>query len=88
MEQSEIAQNYVVTTLADGSAIQIEINDVANGRVYKVVHANGTAKDVAVDFAGYTLYLDTLDASLNTTTVLTANTAIRPYQTIIAYKQI
>ena len=88
LEQSEIAQNYVVTTLADGSAIQIEINDVANGRVYKVVHANGTAKDVAVDFAGYTLYLDTLDASLNTTTVLTANTAIRPYKTIIAYKQI
>ncbi len=95
LEQSKIADNYVVTLLEGGSAIQIDVTDAKNGLQYRIVHANGTVNKkvnsglsnvVNVDFSGYTLYLDTLNASQNTATVLSASTTMQKYQTIIAYK--
>lgn len=82
LSQSEIADNYVVTSLYNGKAIQIQITD--GNRLYTVVHANGTAKDLFVNLAGCTLYLDTLGQ----TAELTETTEIAPYQTLIVYKDI
>ncbi len=82
LEENEIADNYKVTSVANGSAIEIIVNDSKNNRVYKIIHANGTLGSYTTDFSGYTLYLD----SLSTGVELTATTAIKPYQTIIAYK--
>lgn len=82
LSESEIAGNYTVTKEANGSVIQVIVKDAANNRTYKIIHANGTVKNYSADFAGYTLYLDTLGKTQS----LTANTAISQYQTIIAYK--
>lgn len=82
LSESEIADNYVVTSLYSGKAIQIEITD--GNRIYTVVHANGTAKNVFVNLAGCTLYLDTLGID----TQLTETTEIAPYQTLIAYQDV
>lgn len=89
LEEGEIAANYVVTALNGGSAFQIDVKDVANGREYRIVHANGTVRDknvVKVDFSGYTLWLDTLAPTFNVTTKLSNKTNVQAYQTIIAYK--
>ncbi len=89
LEEKEIAANYVVTALNNGSAFQIDVKDAANGREYRIVHANGTVRDknvVKVDFSGYTLWLDTLQPTFNVTTKLSNKTNIQAYQTIIAYK--
>jgi pullulanase len=67
---------------ADNSEITYTLNDTANARTYKVVHASGYGAAPAVDLAGYTLYLDTLNSGVS----LSAATAIAPYQTLIAYK--
>ncbi len=91
LEEIEIEANYVVTALNGGSAFQIDVKDVANGREYRIVHANGTVRDnnvVTVDFSGYTLWLDTLQPTFNVTTNLSAETSVQAYQTIIAYKTI
>lgn len=82
LNQNEIEANYKVEQLAGGSAIQIVITDSKNNRTYKVVHANGSLGSLNVDFAGYTLYLDTLSTDIT----LSASTSISPFQTIIAYK--
>lgn len=84
LEENQIAANYEVTTLNDGAVIQIVLKDSKTNRTYKIIHANGTisAGSVTADFAGYTLYLDTMSTGVT----LSATTAIVPYQTIIAYK--
>ena len=84
LEESQIADNYQVTTLSDGAVIQITVKDSKTNRTYKIIHANGTIskKTVTSDFSGYTLYLDTLSTDVE----MSATTAIKPYQTIIAYK--
>ena len=65
-----------------GSIITITITAKDN-KVWKIVHVNGGVETGATaDFNGYTLYLNTLGG----TTTLSANTALLPYQTIIAYK--
>lgn len=71
---------YSVKKLAGGSAIEITFTE--NSREYKIIHANGTLGSLTVDFAGYEQVLDTL-GSAN----LSAQTAISPYQTIIAYRE-
>lgn len=83
LEENEIAENYTVTALNNGSAFKIVIKDV--DKEYLVVHANGTVNAdnvVTVDFSGYTLYLDTLNSGIT----LSAETNVQAYQTIIAYK--
>lgn len=84
LEESQIADNYQVTTLSDGAVIQITVKDSKTNRTYKIIHANGTIskKTVTSDFSGYTLYLDTLSTDVE----MSVTTAIKPYQTIIAYK--
>lgn len=83
LDESEIEGNYTVTKLANGSALRVDIVDEENGKVYRVIHANGTLKDLTVDLSGWSLYLDTL----GTTTELSATTQISPYQTIIVCKE-
>lgn len=63
-----------------GAVIEITIN--ANNGTWKIIHANGAVGNVTVDFAGYSLYLDTLNSGVT----LSANTPISPFQTIIAKK--
>ncbi|MCM1195214.1 MAG: hypothetical protein NC332_04695, partial [Firmicutes bacterium] len=82
LSENEIAGNYTVTQQAGGSVIQVIVKDAENNREYKIIHANGSVKNYTADFAGYTLYWDTL----GTTQSLSAATAISAYQTIIAYK--
>lgn len=62
--------------------IVIEVTDSENGTMYTIVHANGVAKDVAVNLEGYTLYLDTLGV----TQELSSQTEVLPFQTLIAQK--
>lgn len=81
LEQSEMKDGFHVESLGGGSAIQITFHDAASGKDYKIIHANGTVKDVTADFAGYALVLDTLGEA-----ELSAATAVRPYETIIACK--
>ena len=82
----QVAANYKVESIGSGSAFLITIT-AKNGTVWKVVHANGavgsTKEPTTVDFAGYTLYLDTLGVGGLT---LSDATELAPYQTIIASK--
>ena len=80
LEESEMAA-YTPVVVGDGSIISVSFHDEATGRDYVIYHANGVAKDYTCDLSGYTLVLDTL----GTTKKLTKNTALQPYQTIIAY---
>lgn len=57
-----------------------EIFDAANGKAYKIVHADGYANQEAVDFSGYSLYLDNQN---NDELLLSEATPISPFQTII-----
>ena len=82
MAQEQIDANYKAESVSGGAAIVIDVTDSKNNRTYRIVHANGAATDVTVDFDGYTLYLDTL----NTGAELTANTSVSAFQTIIAFK--
>lgn len=86
LAQSEIDGNFAVVTSTDKSVFTLTFKGVIDGveRDIKVVHANGAvATGSTVNFAGYTLYLDTLNlAELE----LTSATPVAAYQTIIAYK--
>ena len=78
-----VASSFTVTSSSSRNVITITIK-AKDGSTWKVVHANGTlGAGVTEDFAGYTLYLDTL-GSANLT--LSATTPIAQYQTIIAKK--
>lgn len=82
LSAGEINGNYVAESLNNGAVIQITFKDPKTSRTYKIIHANGAVKNFTADFAGYTLYLDTL----NGTADLTSATKINAFQTIIAYK--
>ena len=77
------ASKLNVETVDDNNLIVYQISDKETGRTYKIAHASGVGTAKAVDFSGYTLYLDTLDkAGLN----LGSSTQLDHFQTIIAYK--
>ncbi len=73
-------------TVNNNNQIVYDIKDTANNRLYRIVHNNGTGTLGTVDFAGFTLYLDTYLGVQETT--LSATTNCRAYQTIIAYKSL
>jgi len=77
-------KNLTVDVRNSNNVITYKINDTANNREYYIIHSNGVAEDVRVEFdlTEYNLYLDTLnelDGSLG---------KVKPkaFQTIIAYK--
>ena len=82
LSQEQVQQAYKVQSLDGGAVIVIEVTDSENGTMYTIVHANGVAKDVAVNLEGYTLYLDTLGV----TQELSSQTEVLPFQTLIAQK--
>ena len=76
------ATNLSIETSGDNEIV-FTLKDTANGKTYKVVHANGYGTPAAVNFEGYTsLYLDTLNKNVS----LSASTPIANYQTLIAVK--
>lgn len=77
-----LAENYKVTQLAGGAAIQIDVT--CGGRTYRIVHANGAlaANTLSVDFSGYRAGFDTLQSGDK----LTLPQYISPYQTVMAFK--
>ena len=86
LSASEIDGNYTVVTSTDKSVFTLNFKGVIDGVEceIKVVHANGgVSTGSTVNFAGYTLYLDTLNLS---GLELTTTTPVAPYQTIIAYR--
>ena len=73
---------YTVEATTDNLLITVTITAKDN-KVWKIVHVNGgVGAGATADFEGYTLYLNTLVGNVT----LSANTALQPYQTIIAYK--
>ena len=80
---AQVSAQYKVVGTGSGSAFVITIT-AKDGTVWKVVHANGAVVSTfTVDLDGFDLYLDTLNVDGLT---LSAETAISPYQTIIASK--
>lgn len=82
LAQEQIDANYKAESISGGAAIVIDVTDSKNNRTYRIVHANGAATDVTVDFEGYTLYLNTLNTEID----LTETTSVSAFQTIIAFK--
>ncbi len=80
-ERSEIEAKYDVQASDDGMQFVVTIT-AKDGKVWKVAHGNGVGTSQTVDFAGYTLYLDTM----NTNVALSGSTKLAPFQTLIAYK--
>ena len=77
---------YTVEKLNNGAMFVLTFNGTIDGaeRTIKVIHANGAVPaGTTVDFAGYTLYLDTLNVQ---GLALTNETPVLAYQTIVAYK--
>lgn len=74
-------KNLDVTMNSANSMVSYTIGDSENGKTYKIVHANGLAKDLTVDFDGYELYLDTLGEK-----TLSKTTEVGKFETIIASK--
>lgn len=73
---------YRVESLAGGTVLRISFHDMASRRDYVIHHANGAVRGFRVNLAGFCLALDTLG-----NTALTASTTLRPYQTLIAYRE-
>ena len=69
----------------DSNLIKYELTDTLTNRTYIIIHSNGYVgkNQNVVNLEGYTLYLDTLNSS---NLVLSSETVIESYQTIIAYK--
>ena len=81
---AQVAAKYSASRLTGGYALQITIT-AKDGTVWKIIHANSqTPTDFTADFNGYELYLDTLNLGAELT--LSDATAIKPNQTIIAFK--
>jgi Type II secretory pathway, pullulanase PulA and related glycosidases len=79
---AEGIKSLSVTVSSDSNMLTYEINDTANSKTYKIVHACGVGTLPSVDFSGYSLYLDTLESGVT----LSAATTISPFQSIIAVK--
>ena len=74
-----------VTASSDGSMVSYKLTDSDNNREYYVIHANGLEANNVVDLSGYTLYWSTLEL---TNKVLSAETPVGQYETIVAYKSL
>ncbi len=81
------AKHIKISVSNDCNLITYELKDTINNRIYKITHANGYEGQSprAVDYYGYTLYLDTLNTE---NLQLGYATPISSFQTIIAYKQL
>ena len=75
--------NFQPKLSSDGAVLSYKVMDTANSREYMVIHANGLANQSTFDLSGYTLYWSTLSG---TEKVLSAETTVGQYETIIAYK--
>ena len=76
--------NEKVSVTATGNKLVIEFANVEGAvtRNYKIVHVNGHDEgNVSEDFAGYSLLMSTREIGL-----LSSNTSLSAYQTVIAYK--
>lgn len=83
--REEIDENIVIHKNKNYSLIWYDVTDTVNNVTYRIAHTNGVkADDKFVDFAGYELYLDTLNAN----TVLSDTTPLQNFQTIIASKKL
>ena len=76
-------KNLTVNSSANGNLIWYDLYDASTNTTYRIAHNNGVTSSDTVNFAGYTLYLDTLGTNAS----LTGSTNLKPYQTIIAYKK-
>lgn len=74
------ASSLVVSLSDDGHQISFDVID--GTKTYRIVHNDGASSHPSVDMSGFSLYLDTL----NENTSLNANTASKPYQTLIGVK--
>ncbi len=79
-----VASNLNVT--ASKGQITYTIKDSLNNKEYKIVHNDGASIHEAMDFAGYELYLDTID--VNSTRKLTNNEKANRFQTLIGVKSL
>ncbi|OPZ32092.1 MAG: Pullulanase [Tenericutes bacterium ADurb.BinA155] len=75
-------KGLTVTVSSGSNMLTYEVKDSSANKTYKIVHAAGVGTLPTADFAGYSLYLDTLDSGV----ALSAATTISPFQTIIASK--
>lgn len=66
-----------------GSTLSYTLNDAENDVTYKVIHVNGLGDTATFDLSGYTLYLATVQGE---DLVLSSETLLKPYETVIAYK--
>ena len=83
-KDSAECKNLTINTNTNGSLIHFTVTDTTTRTIYKIAYANGVVQgDKTVNFAGYTLYLDTLGTNVE----LNAQTTLQNYQTIIAYKK-
>ncbi len=78
LEEAEMS-SYTVTQQNDGAVIEIAFE--SNGKTYRIYHANGCVHGFTADLAGYELLLSTVGQ-----TELSATTALKPYETVIAVK--
>ena len=79
-----VASNLNVA--ASKGQITYTIKDNLNNKEYKIVHNDGASTHEAMDFAGYELYLDTID--VNSTRKLTNNEKANRFQTLIGVKSL
>jgi len=85
MKNNEECQAIEFTVSSDSNLIMYKLTDTLTGKEYVIIHCNGYAGNTSniVNLEGYTLYLDTLNSK---NLVLSSETVIESYQTIIAYK--
>ena len=75
--------NFNPSLNSDGSVISYKVMDTTGSREFVVIHANGLGNTEKFDLSGYTLYWSTLEGKNK---VLSAETVVNDYETIIAYK--
>lgn len=81
LNEDELDGQYAATATHGGAVLDISLYDEDTGRSYRILHANGTVKDVQVDLSGYTLVLSTFGEAM-----LSESTLLRPYETLVAYR--
>ena len=71
-------------TSTNGARISYTVKDETTNREYLIIHVNGVGDETKYDLEGYTLYHSTVDASK----VISSETTILPYETLIVYKNL
>lgn len=80
------SKNTVINKSSDESLFYYDLIDDINNISYRFIFSNGYNKNnKSVDLEGYSLYLDTLNKD---NLILSKNTSIDEFQTIIAYKKL